>query len=195
MNKSESIKSLAIAMFSFQNQISTVQKNKKVKVKTKSGYEYEFPYADFEAVRTAIKEPLHDNELSFIQPVSSDGLTTILMHSSGEFIETTMPLNFNQSPQELGSEITYKKRYSLSSMLGLSTDEDEDGNWSSGNAVKESKVKLDDDKPWYNEPNYQADLQAMTDAVRGGTPPESIIKEIENKFKIATKYRNLIKAI
>ncbi len=193
MEKSESIKNLAIALCKFQSEISTVTKNKKVKVKTKNGGEYSFPYADFECIRDAIKQPLLDNGLSFSQPVSSDGLVTILMHESGEYLCSTLALNINQQPQDLGSEITYKRRYALSSILGLSTDDDDDGNLASGNEVKSSQVN--DDKPWYNEPDYQADLERITVAIRGGTPPDNIIKTISANFKISKKYRDLIKSI
>jgi hypothetical protein len=57
-------------------------------------------------------------------------LTTRLVHDeSGESIETTMLLLASKSdPQGQGSAITYARRYSLMSMLGLSADEDDDGN-------------------------------------------------------------------
>jgi hypothetical protein len=50
------------------------------------------------------------------------------MHESGEFMEGTLDLDpADRSPQSLGSAITYARRYGLGAMLGVATDEDEDG--------------------------------------------------------------------
>src|SRR5699024_3297215 len=72
--------------------------------------------------------------LSFLQyPINNDnkvGIVTILMHGSGEWIETdpifTTPPK--QDAQATGSVITYLKRYSLSAVFGITSDEDDDGN-------------------------------------------------------------------
>lgn len=56
-------------------------------------------------------------------------LKTTLMHSSGEVLEGIMLLMLKSpNPQEQGSAITYARRYSLMSLLGLVGDEDDDGN-------------------------------------------------------------------
>lgn len=194
MNKSESIKELATALCQFQSMISTVSKNREVTVTMKSGAKYTFPYADFGAIREAIKEPLKECGLSFVQPISNEGVTTILMHSSGEYIESTIPLNQNQRPQELGSEITYKKRYSLSAILGLSTDDDDDGNWASGNEIRSPTNKAD--IKWYNQPDFDKDFQDMKEAIGNGVPPEEIISTIEgNGFKMSNEMKQKIKSI
>jgi hypothetical protein len=53
------------------------------------------------------------------------------MHESGEFIQGSMPIHAKKEkdPQAYGSAITYARRYSLASVLGLAVgDEDDDGN-------------------------------------------------------------------
>lgn len=56
------------------------------------------------------------------------GLTTMLMHVSGQFLESTMPLlTAKNDPQGQGSALTYARRYALMSVLGLVGDEDDDG--------------------------------------------------------------------
>lgn len=93
-------------------------------------------YADLAAVFSACREALAKNELAVMQPVSSDGskvfVKTILSHSSGEYIEETLALNpANNTPQAFGSAISYGRRYSLASMLGIAADDD-DGNAATG---------------------------------------------------------------
>jgi hypothetical protein len=53
-------------------------------------------------------------------------LVTTILHESGERISGNMKLPENTSPQELGSWITYLRRYSLCAMLGIAADEDDD---------------------------------------------------------------------
>jgi len=87
-------------------------------------------YADLAAVFTAIK-PIHDNGLSFTQTTQfRDGafiLRTTLRHTSGQWIASEYPLPLNAKPQEVGSALTYAKRYSLSALVGIAADEDDDG--------------------------------------------------------------------
>lgn len=68
-------------------------------------------------------------------------IETVLIHESGHIHESgKFPLVFSQSakPQEIGSIITYMKRYQLGSFLGLATETDNDAN--SESEVKETKA-------------------------------------------------------
>jgi hypothetical protein len=56
------------------------------------------------------------------------GIETTLWHVSGQKHSQTVELPTSaRSPQDIGSAITYFKRYALSAALGLSTEEDDDG--------------------------------------------------------------------
>ncbi len=96
-------------------------------------------YADLAAVFEAIRKPLADNGLAIVQGVHSDPerpgyttLTTMLLHASGEWVETTISGKpVKDDPQGVGSWITYMRRYSLQAMVGLAADDD-DGNAASG---------------------------------------------------------------
>ena len=96
--------------------------------------------------------------------------------------------------QVLGSAITYVRRYNYAAIVGMAQ-EDDDGCAADGAKSPAKKTDADDNKPWYGDANYQADLQGVTDAIRGGTPAEQVIKQISEKFKVANKYRDLIKSI
>ena len=59
----------------------------------------------------------------------ADMLITYVLHSSGQFIAHGMILHLPKSdPQGQGSAVTYARRYSYMSALGLVADEDDDGN-------------------------------------------------------------------
>lgn len=90
-------------------------------------------YADLATVRDTVIPALSKNGLAVIQlPTEIGGepaLTTILTHSGGEFVESTMLLRpSKKDPQGVGSSLTYARRYSLQSMVGVAADDDDDAN-------------------------------------------------------------------
>lgn len=86
-------------------------------------------YSTIESVLMAIEKPLSESGLVFTQLPQEKGLFTIICDiESGEKIESFVPyLMTKQDMQQLGSAITYARRYALVSMLGLEQ-EDDDGN-------------------------------------------------------------------
>jgi len=90
-------------------------------------------YADLSSVWDAIRKPLTDNGLSVVQtPDTLDGkmvLVTTLLHSSGQWISGALPVSPTKTdPQSMGSAITYARRYALSALAGVCSEEDDDGN-------------------------------------------------------------------
>lgn len=92
-------------------------------------------YVTLDNILNSIKVPLKTVGLTFIQMPSTIGehapaLKTMLIHiESGESISDVTPIVMSkQDPQAQGSAITYMRRYALVSMLGLSTDTDDDAN-------------------------------------------------------------------
>lgn len=94
--------------------------------------------------------------------------------------------------QVTGATSSYARKYALNGLFAIDDEKDADSKDNSKQSVASNQ---DDDKPWYNEPDYQVDLSGITAAIRGGTSADDIIKEISQKFKVANKYRDLIKGI
>jgi hypothetical protein len=139
MRTSDALSKIAPALLSAQKQITFAAKDA-------TNPHFKSKYADLESVIDAVKKPLNDNGIMFIQSFSpSDtgklNLTTRLIHESGEWIEDelTMPLQKNDA-QGYGSAATYSRRYALAAITGL-YQADDDGN----EAVKPApKVTLSD---------------------------------------------------
>lgn len=134
MNKSESIKELAIALAKFQGEVTNPTNSETVTVKTKSGASYSYKYAPLDEILKLVRPILSKNGLAIVQIPHSTGkemcITTTLLHSSGEWIEYP-PLSLmatDLSPQSAGSVITYGRRYALSAILGIASDDDNDAN-------------------------------------------------------------------
>lgn len=90
-------------------------------------------YATLDSCFSAIREPLSKNGLAIVQRTEIDDtlvvVKTMLIHTSGQFIESTYPVAMiGEKPQIMGSALTYARRYALSSLVGLTSDEDDDAN-------------------------------------------------------------------
>lgn len=139
MQKSESIKELAAALAKCQGEMKNPPKSA-------SNPFFKSKYATLDTIVDTIRPALAKYELSYIQSCSSDeqniSVTTLLMHSSGEWIESD-PMTVKATkldPQGAGSAITYARRYTLSAMLGVASEEDDDGNGASNKDKPKQKV-------------------------------------------------------
>ncbi len=179
-----------------------ITRSKKVRVQPATGPAYEFLYAPLETVIDATAPALAAEGLTLIQPCYAVGggheVRTILAHSSGSYLESIMYIPgtvryFNKEAkewqeralkiQELGSEITYKRRYSAQCVLGVNAEDDDDGNAADGNEVQAQQQRPsrsqptppaprkppEQRKPPQPDPQMQADIdrrkaQAAADA-------------------------------
>ena len=100
--------------------------------KGKSGYQ--FKYADLASVLEILRETLPKYELAIIQTPSNDGsnvaVTTLLSHSSGEWIKDTLSITVevakgNSFAQSVGSCITYLRRYQATAIAGIAQTDDD----------------------------------------------------------------------
>jgi hypothetical protein len=152
--QSETIDKLAEALAKAQGAMVNPTKNKKVTVTTKSGGRYEFEYADLTAIIDAIKKPLADNGIGYLQDIELvEGkwrLVTTLMHSSGQFRSSAWPLFLDQhdrdgnviqpTSQSFGSALTFMKRYALAAIAGVAADSDDDANAADGAAQVQDRA-------------------------------------------------------
>jgi hypothetical protein len=100
-------------------------------------------YADLASGLNSIREALSANGLAVVQAPRIDGdvlmLDTRLSHASGQWIEAEYPVcKLGVRQQEIGSAMTYARRYSLFSIVGIAG-EDDDGNAGSQTAVPGKK--------------------------------------------------------
>ena len=92
-------------------------------------------FVSLAAVLAAVRPVLSRHGVALHQPASTaNGLVqvqTVFLHASGEqvsFPALAMPIGDKMTAQQLGSTITYLRRYSLTAALGIAGDEDDDGN-------------------------------------------------------------------
>jgi len=110
--------------------------------KTASNPYFKSKYAPLDAIVEATRPVLAKHGLAIQQfPLFRDGcagVETTIIHKAGFSTSSTLLLPLkDQSPQGVGSAITYARRYSLAAVLGLATEDDDDGNASTGLTKKE----------------------------------------------------------
>jgi hypothetical protein len=121
------MKNLFLALIKFQKNVKPIPKNKVNPF-------YNSKYAELSTVIDVCQPALNDAGLAVIQtmrilPESSDNvLVTLLCHESGETLESSIFLPKIADAQKLTGAVTYLRRTSYLSILGLVADDDMDGN-------------------------------------------------------------------
>lgn len=135
---SQEINEISKALSGFQSELKQPKLNKDVKVTTKSGKNYAFKYADLSACVEAAAPTLKKHELAVTQIITNGKLITLLVHSSGQWFrsDVNITLSGTSDYQDLGSAITYLKRYSYCAILGIVADTDDDANAACGNQAQ-----------------------------------------------------------
>ena len=130
MNKSESIQNLSAALSKAQAEMPAI------KFDSKNPF-LKNDYASLGAIIAGARPVIAKHGLSVSQLTFGEdgvaGVETVLMHTSGEWISQSisMPIGDEKgksNAQVAGSIVTYLRRYSLASILGIYSDEDGDGN-------------------------------------------------------------------
>jgi hypothetical protein len=125
MNCSPNISKISTALLLAQKEISGAKKGA-------TNPFFKMKYSDLGSVMEACKDAFNNHGITVLQPIMfEDGvnvLKTILLHESGEFIESSMRVACKNpdNPQEVGSAITYSKRYALQALAFIPS-EDDDG--------------------------------------------------------------------
>ena len=119
MKTSEQINELAAALAQAQGMMGNAVMNR-------INPHFKSKYADLAAIFDASRKPLSANGLAIVQTIENGVLHTRLLHTSGQWIASEHPLPMSGRPQEIGSALTYARRYSLSALIGIAADEDDD---------------------------------------------------------------------
>lgn len=164
------MKNLYKSLANFQQEVPTIHK-------ATQGFGY--TYADLTAIYKVINPLMKKNGLGFTQLLQDNKMVTIVFHiESGETIEsrTDIPMNVQLKGmndfQVMGSAITYLRRYSLSSVLGLVTDKDTDAGGEQVSKPKDERETLTNDR-----------FEKAVEKIRN---KQYTIEELKAKFKLNT---------
>lgn len=121
---------------------------------------YKSQYFDVNKLLEHVEPLLAKNDLLLLQPIlNGKVITEIIDVEKGDKIYSEIELSTFTDPQKMGSAITYYRRYTLQSLLGLQA-EDDDGNGASKNSTSQKTTK-EEQKPWLNI--YVKNTKELTD--------------------------------
>lgn len=169
METSNEINELISAMVKFQSEVESPKKSTANPAFKREGKPLK--YADLDAIVKVVTPALSKHGLSQMQFTSTDieqksvTVTTMILHSSGQFIKSdpiVLPAeNFGKfNAQTIGSSITYGRRYSLSAMLGIASEDDDDANTQS---LPDISSKKPEPKPQQN--TFNDDKKTVMDRI------------------------------
>lgn len=133
MNRSDSIAKLATALVAANLELRPIAKDS-------TNPHFKSKFASLDAIMSDVRPILAKHGLAIVQGattphtnehsvVTAFTVETLLVHSSGEWVQSSVVMPIVKSdPQGAGAALTYGRRYGVSALLGLSTDEDDDGN-------------------------------------------------------------------
>ena len=157
-----------IKLFNLQQEIGTISKDAKNPF-------YKSKYFDINSLIKQLQPLLKKHKLLLLQPIEEDCVYSKLICIDGTGgVISALKLPEISDPQKLGSCITYYRRYTLASLLGLQA-VDDDANVASGVTV---------DKKWLNQntPEYSKAIEF----IKGGGSVEAI----KGKYKVSGKIEN-----
>ncbi len=181
MKQSDNISGLLKALCAAQAEFPTMPKDS-------AGYGYK--YTNLDTIVLTIKPILAKHNLGYIQPITTaflenqkpcTAITTRIFNSDGEYIEDTVALpevsvGKANTAQNIGAAITYMRRYGLCSMLGITSDEDVDGNVQTHQMQQNQQQRPQQQpkaqpqrnatRPQQNGPAGGADTPAQSEAIK-----------------------------
>jgi len=150
---------------------------------------YKSKYFDINQLLEHVEPILQKHELILLQPIIDGKVVSRICTLDGEeIIDSELSLTIQEDPQKIGSEITYYRRYTLASLLGLQA-EDDDAN----KAVAKKDTK-DDEKPWLNKFTDKTNTEVTRDWNRALATLKSgkDVNYLRDKFKISRAVAELL---
>jgi ERF superfamily len=161
---SETIGAIAAALAKAQGELANPEKSLVATIRSPNRNESDrtFRYAPLSSGLDIVRKALGRHEIAVLQTTALDQegglirLSTVLAHSSGEWISSEWPvcaIGETASPRRMGAALTYARRYALFTLVGIAGEDDLDA------PDLEERIKADDDRAavpdaWRSEPEY-----------------------------------------
>jgi hypothetical protein len=178
MHTSEQINELATALARAQGEIKGAAKDS-------ANPFFKAKYADLASVWDACRAALTKNGLSVTQTATADGarvsVETRLLHASGQWLGDALTVSAKEeSPQAIGSAITYARRYGLAAITGVAP-EDDDGEAAQARPIHERYPSKAKPEPKVIPPSSPeaARIMALAESDATQRAAEEIVKQVE----------------
>lgn len=172
-----------------QGAMKNPERNRTVTVRSDKG-SYTFDYATLDNIIDTARKALSDNGIAVSQCLARDQngasvLVTRLLHADGGTLVNEMPVTLPQPDergrqpriQELGSVITYARRYALCAMLNIAAEEDDDGAAGESRDTKSRAATPSKADPKADaKDDVRSAYKTMRDAINASADPMALAK-------------------
>ena len=150
-------------------------------------------YFDINQLLEHLEPLLQKNNLIVLQPIiNKEVVSKIIEIETGDEICSSLELPPLTDPQKIGSAITYYRRYTLQSLLGIQA-EDDDANKASGKETKKEPISTRNEQPekWLNVDSEE--WNALAKVVENGT----IVKlaQVRKKYKVSKETQKALEKL
>lgn len=170
-------KNIHLKLLEFQTSVDTIKKDSE-------NPHFKNKYASLPHILEAVKPLLNALKLTVTQPVINNEVITIVTDTvSGESVQSGLVIPVGLNAQQVGSAITYFRRYTLSSLLALEIDEDDDGNEAS-----KSETSSPDQKEWLNkwtDKKQTATTENWNKVAEALKSKKYTLADVEKKYKLS----------
>ena len=167
------------ALLKFQGQVSKIKKDAK-------NPHFKSNYASLSKILEETNPVLTECGLVLTQHFDVDVLTTMLCHAeTGEFMQSDYPINVKDvsNPQQLGSALSYARRYGIQSILNLNASDD-DGQMASV-PQPQPAVSVPEPLTLKSAKWKKGGEKFVTDQIQAGKGAAEIIKSLSVKYALA----------
>jgi len=143
-------------------------------------------YFDINSLLEALRPEMIRENLLILQPIENDKVVTriIDVDNPAEFVESSMTLPDIADPQKMGACVTYFRRFTLGSLIGIEAEDDD------GNKASQGWKDSNDNKEWLNEYDKDRWMKAEEYVKEGGNP-----EDIFRKYKVSKSNREYFKSL
>lgn len=141
---------------------------------------YNYNYATLDKIFEIIQDKMTELSLIVVNSLKDWELTTTIIHTeSGESVQSSIRINDWLKPQDVGSAITYYRRYNIGCLLNLIIEDDDDGQRAMGKG-KTGKTEKTESKPRFNDSEF-----AKFEKVKSNYSCDEALKLIKSKYQIS----------
>jgi len=136
LHSSDTVVDIITALCAAQSAFGVVAKDRTANVEMRGGGSYKYSYATLASVIAAVRPALNAQGIALVQSANILNtersvllqVDTRFLHTSGQWIGSVLRLPLGDAtPQGMGSLLTYLRRYGLSALAGVASEDDDDG--------------------------------------------------------------------
>ena len=163
-------------LLEFQKRVQAVKKDG-------TNPHFKTTYATLTQIISEVKPILSELGIVLMQPIKDGNVGTMLI-SKDEVIESSLPLPVTLNPQQMGSAITYYRRYTLASLLALEIEDDDAEDTIKRPEKNQIKIETEVKKPFLNRgtENFNKCLEALKNG-------KGTIEQVESKYILSDEVK------